>query len=315
LSGRGRRGEGHLRGRRGDRPRTSVAVIVGTYEWHHALDAVLRALADQSDTDFDVVVADDGSGNPTAGVVEHWRSHFGGRLSHVWQPDTGFRLARVLNLGVLATNAQYLVIIHGESIPRRHFVRALRSCARPGWFVAGRRVELSRELTSRVLTEKLPVQHWSRTRWLHLRRQAPPFVAFTSRDRRRVGQSGLPEYEPPGRGYGYLLGVSRADFVQVDGYDMRYEGWGEEDVDIALRLRRLGLRCGHAGPDATLIHLWHPSAEVPDRGNWRLLQETEKSDRIEAVEGLSALAREVGRAQLRANRVTSSSSSSAPAKS
>lgn len=125
----------------------------------------------------------------------------------------------------------------------------------------------------------------------------------------------LPEFEPPDRGYGYLLGVSRADFVQVDGYDMRYEGWGEEDVDIAVRLRRLGLRCGHAGPDATLIHLWHPTVEAADRDNWWLLQETEKSDRIEAVDGLSGLARDLAGAQLSANRVTESSSSSELAKS
>ena len=48
----------------------------------------------------------------------------------------------------------------------------------------------------------------------------------------------------------------------MNGYDMRYEGWGEEDVDIATRLRRIGLRCGHAGPDATLIHLAHES-DIP----------------------------------------------------
>ena len=37
----------------------TVSVIVATYEWPQAFDAVLRALADQSDTDFDLVVADD----------------------------------------------------------------------------------------------------------------------------------------------------------------------------------------------------------------------------------------------------------------
>ena len=72
---------------------------------------------------------------------------------------------------------------------------------------------------------------------------------------------------------------------------MRFEGWGEEDVDVALRLGRIGLRCGHAGPDATLIHLAHTSSEIPDdRPNWHLLQETEASERIEAVEGLRELA-------------------------
>ena len=70
---------------------------------------------------------------------------------------------------------------------------------------------------------------------------------------------------------------------------MRFEGWGEEDVDIAVRLRRIGLRCGHAGPDGTLIHLSHESDIPVERPNWHLLQTTEGSDRVEAVEGLREL--------------------------
>jgi hypothetical protein len=59
-----------------------------------------------------------------------------------------------------------------------------------------------------------------------------------------------------------------------------------------VRLKRAGLRCGHAGAAATLVHLWHATREVRERPNWWLLQETELSDRIEAVEGLRELAAE-----------------------
>ena len=100
----------------------------------------------------------------------------------------------------------------------------------------------------------------------------------------------MPEFVPHDRTYGYLLGVDRTDFERVNGYDMRFVGWGEEDVDIAVRLRRIGLRCGHAGPDGTLIHLWHESEIPAERANWHLLQQTERSDRIEAIEGLRELA-------------------------
>ena len=124
--------------------RARLGVVVSTYEWPEALDAVLRSFCDQSDRDFTLVVADDGSSAATKSVVERWRPAFEDRLTHVWQPDEGFRLARVLNLGVLAIDADYLVLLHGESIPRRHFVRAIRSCIEPGWFVAGRRIQLRR---------------------------------------------------------------------------------------------------------------------------------------------------------------------------
>ena len=269
--------------------RARLGVVVSTYEWPEALDAVLRSFHDQSDRDFTLVVADDGSSAATKSVVEHWRPAFEDRLTHVWQPDEGFRLARVLNLGVLAIDTDYLVLLHGESIPRKHFVRAIRSCIEPGWFVAGRRIQLSEELTARVL-DGLPVHRWGMVDWLRARRDAAPLIALTRRDRRTVGARGLPEFVPVDRTYGYLLCVSRADFERVNGYEMRFEGWGEEDVDIAVRLGRIGLRCGHAGPDATLIHLWHESHIPEDRPNWYLLQETERSNRCAAIEGLRELA-------------------------
>jgi glycosyltransferase involved in cell wall biosynthesis len=266
-----------------------IAVIVSTYEFPAALHAVLWGLAEQSDSDFALVVADDGSSLETEAVVEEWRPAFGARLTHVWQPDEGFRLARVLNLGSLAVDADYLVFMHGESVPRRHFIRALRSCVRPGWFAAGRRVDLAPALTARVLEQGLPVHRWGLLDWLRVRGEAGPLTALTPRDRRRVGARGVPEFRPHNRSYGHLLGLGRADFERVGGYDMRYVGWGEEDVDIAVRLRRIGLRCGHPGPDGTLVHLWHGSQVPAERPNWYLLRETERGDRVEAIEGLGRL--------------------------
>jgi cellulose synthase/poly-beta-1,6-N-acetylglucosamine synthase-like glycosyltransferase len=52
--------------------RELLSVIVATYNREDALDAVLRALARQSDRNFEVIVADDGSGTATARVVETW---------------------------------------------------------------------------------------------------------------------------------------------------------------------------------------------------------------------------------------------------
>jgi glycosyltransferase involved in cell wall biosynthesis len=266
-----------------------IAFVVSTFDFPEALDAVLRGFADQSDPDFTLVVADDGSGPETRAVVERWAHAFRDRLVHVRQANEGFRLARVLNLGALSTDADYYAFLHGESVPRRHFARAIRSAALAGWFVAGRRIDLSRRLTERVLHEHLPVQRWSPLQWLRVRKDVSSLRSLTRRDRRRVGVRNVPEFAPPNRSYGHLLGVRREDFERVNGYDMRFEGWGEEDVDIAVRLRRAGLRCGHAGPDATLIHLWHESEPPTDRPNWYLLQETEQSGRIRAVEGYREL--------------------------
>jgi glycosyltransferase involved in cell wall biosynthesis len=269
---------------------TSLSVIVATYEWPQALDAVLYALSEQSDPEFDVVVADDGSGPETAATVERWAATFGDRLRHVRQEDAGYRLARVKNLGARAATGDFLAMIDGDSVPRAGFVRAMRTSATRGWFLGGKRLELSRALSERVLAEGLPVHRWSLVRWLRERGDARPLSALTPRDRRRPGHDGLPEFVPHTERYGFLFGVFREDFERVNGFDMRYEGWGEEDIDLAVRLRRLGLRCGWPGPQGTLVHLWHESRKGP-RPNAGLLEDTRAGDRLEAVRGLRQLER------------------------
>ena len=263
-----------------------LSVVVATYEWPAALNAVLWALSEQSDSGFDVVVSDDGSGPETAAVVDRWRERFGARLAYARQSDEGYRLARARNLGALKAQGDFIVFIDGDTVPRRHFVRAMRRSAVPGWFVCSKRLLLSRGLTARVLADPLPIHRWSAARWASTGRgQAQPLSTLTPRDRRRPGRSGLPEFVPHADGYGFLLGVGRGDFARVNGYDARYRGWGEEDIDLAVSLQRLGLRCGWPGPQGTLLHLWHESRKGP-RPNLGLLEETRASDRVEAVLGL-----------------------------
>jgi glycosyltransferase involved in cell wall biosynthesis len=271
----------------------SLSVIVSTYEAPEALDAVLRGLADQSDPDFEVVVADDGSGPRTKAVVERWADAVPGRVAHVWQPDVGSsHIAAALNRGALAAFGDFLVVLSGDCVPRRHFVRAIRGAVQPGWFVAANWVRLSPGLTERVLREPAPIQRWSTAHLLLATRGGGPARnTLIRRDRRRVGRTGLPDFAPHNNSY-CCIGVDARDFAAVNGFDTRFVGWGDEDVDLATRLRRFGLRCGHGGADAVPLHLWHESRRDAVRRNWSLLKETEQSDRVEAVEGLRELAGE-----------------------
>ena len=166
--------------------RSSLSIVVATYEWPAALDAVLLALSEQSDGDFDVVVADDGSGPETAGLAEGWKEYL--RLTHVRQDDDGYRLARVRNLGAQEAGGEYLVFLNSDTVPRRHFVRAVRKAGVPGWFLAGKRLLLSRELSERVLADQVPIHRWSLPHWALHAGQSSPLAALTPRDRRRPGR-------------------------------------------------------------------------------------------------------------------------------
>ncbi len=137
-----------------------ISVIVTTYNRDEALAAVLRSLARQTDPNFEVIVADDGSGPSTAALVESWQARAGHRVVHVWHEDRGFRAAEIRNRAILAARGAYCVFLDGDCIVRPDFVAAHRRLAEAGWFVTGNRMLLSRELTESVLRDELAPENW-----------------------------------------------------------------------------------------------------------------------------------------------------------
>ena len=77
-----------------------ISVILSTYNAPAALRASLRSFVPQTDRDFEIVVADDGSTGETADMLASFEAEGPFALHHVRQEDAGFRLARVRNLAI-----------------------------------------------------------------------------------------------------------------------------------------------------------------------------------------------------------------------
>src|SRR5690349_10807434 len=86
-----------------------ISVIVTTFNREDALDAVLRGLSRQTDREFEVVIADDGSGPATAALIADWSKRLGVPLKHVWQEHRGFRAAQARNLAIAASDGVYCI--------------------------------------------------------------------------------------------------------------------------------------------------------------------------------------------------------------
>lgn len=269
-----------------------ISVIVATYNRPDALDAVLRSLAGQSDINFEVLVADDGSRPDTAAVVTRWQGRIGRRLVHVWHPDDGFRLAEIRNRAIVPAAGAYCIFLDGDCLARRDFVAAHRAMAERGWFVTGNRVLLSRQLTQRVLSEGLEVETWTIGQWLTARfsrgiNRLAPLVSLPLGILRKIQAQAW-------RGArGANIGVWRSDLIAVDGFDSSFAGWGREDSDLFVRLIRAGVRRKDGRHATGVLHLWHPEADRARLSdNEQRLGEVLAGDRILASKGLSALAEE-----------------------
>jgi glycosyltransferase involved in cell wall biosynthesis len=266
-----------------------ISLIVTTYNRPDALQAVLAALARQTDRGFEVMIADDGSGPATVALVDHWRSCLGVPLTHVWQMDRGFRAAEIRNRALLASRGDYCVFLDGDCIARSDFIASHRKLAQPGWFVTGNRVLLSPALTGAVLRERLAPESWTSAEW--------------GRQRVRGGVNRLaallklplgPLRKLPARQWrgarSCNLAVWRSDLDRVDGFDASFSGWGREDSDLLIRLQHAGVRRKDGRFATGVIHLWHPEADrtaLP--ANDALLAAVLGSSSTRAQRGLSAL--------------------------
>lgn len=72
-------------------------------------------------------------------------------------------------------------------------------------------------------------------------------------------RDGLEQRSTEGRPGGGII-VARAEALQaVGGFDVRFDGWGREDISLGVALDTL--TGPHVQLDAHLWHLWHPRAQ------------------------------------------------------
>ncbi|MBI4274307.1 MAG: glycosyltransferase family 2 protein [Rhizobiales bacterium] len=264
-----------------------ISVILATYNRADALDAVLRALARQTDRGFEVFVADDGSSAATRLVVESHISRIGVPLKHVWHEDRGFRLAEIRNRAIRACAGVNCVFLDGDCIPRPGFIAAHRRLAESGWFVAGNRALLSRALTEKILRDGLQPELWGVGAFIAARlrgeinRLAPIFSLPLGPLRKRLASQWQ-------GARGSNLAIRKSDLLRVDGFDAAFSGWGLEDSDIIVRLIRSGTRRKDGRFATGVLHLWHPEADRSRLAeNQRRLEEIIGADRVRAIKGMS----------------------------
>jgi len=269
-----------------------ISIIVTTYSRDDALDAALRALAHQSDRNFEIVIAEDGARLETAGIVKRWASRLPVPVKHVRHQHLGFRGGEIRNRGICASVGELCIFLDGDCLASADFVATHRRLAQPGWFVTGNRILLSRELTDAVLAKGLAAEEWT--------------LATLLRERARGGINRLlPTLRlplGPLRGLNRAswegaqtcnLAVARGDLDRIDGFDGAYTGWGLEDSDLVVRLLRAGLRRKDGRFATGVLHLWHAQNDRSQlAANRTRLDEVLRGDRVRALRGLSLLDKE-----------------------
>jgi len=95
----------------------TVSLIISTYNRPQALAKVLAGVARQTHSPREILIADDGSAEPTRNLIDKWKSQSRAPVSHVWHPDDGFRKTIILNKAIKAADGDYMVFLDGDCVP------------------------------------------------------------------------------------------------------------------------------------------------------------------------------------------------------
>jgi glycosyltransferase involved in cell wall biosynthesis len=233
-----------------------VSIILSTYDSPEWLEKALWGYAVQSWSDFEIVVADDGSSMQTACLIEQVQRDTKLTLRHVWQEHKGFRKCRILNRAIAAASGSYLIFSDGDCIPRPDFVAQHVRLAKPGRFLSGGLVRLPGPISQQITQDDILSGRAYHAGWLRklgmpltpkLRFLAvPPRLAWLF-DRVWTTRATF---------NGCNSSVWKDDVLRVNGFDERMH-YGGLDRELGERLVNAGVRPKQIRHRTTCLHLDH----------------------------------------------------------
>ena len=258
-----------------------ISVIVSTYNRPEALAKVLEGLYQQTRLPDEIIVADDGSSDRTRQCVEELKRNYSVPTKHVWQPDEGFRLAKIRNEAIRVCTGDYIVFLDGDCIPDLHFTSDHERLAGRGIFVQGKRILVDQVWSDRFSYQTISSQRFRFLFSRHLgnRHHLIRWGWFPPIINRRLSGTRFCN-----------VAIFRKDLYAVNGFNEAFEGWGREDSEMVVRLYKYGLRRKGHPFAAICFHLWHPENDRAHLAvNDQLLAEAKAADTFVCSRGLQRI--------------------------
>lgn len=243
-----------------------ITVIVPTYNRPRALELCLLSLAEQSLVPDEVMIADDGSGPETKETIrmlaERLKGHF--PVNHVWQDDIGFRKPMILNETVRQSIGDYLIFIDGDCMAHLDFVRSHTAMSSPDTILSGKRVDVGRKLTERLLKKGRPIVSfrpillWDaifggeiKSRKVEEALRIENGLLRRALHRDRITDDGV---------WGCNFSLYKDLFYAINGCDEDFLDGSIEDNDLGIRVLNQGMKVRSVRNLANIFHLWHQSS-------------------------------------------------------
>lgn len=265
-----------------------VSVIITTYNTPQWLQKAVWAWQAQDDLNFELLVADDGSGDATREMIESLAHGSPLPIRHLWHEDRGFRKCTILNQALAAARGEYVIISDGDCLPRPDFVGTHRALARPGRFLSGGYIKLPLQASRDLAQDDVAAGRFAQVEWLreHGFRRSRKLLLAWPQGLLATLIDGVTPTRPTWNGHN--ASASKHDLLMVNGFDERMQ-WGGLDRELGERLENAGV-CGlQIRHRAICVHLDHGHEYVRQEAveyNLSLREQTRRERRTWTEAGL-----------------------------
>jgi glycosyltransferase involved in cell wall biosynthesis len=233
-----------------------VSVIITTYNAVEWLQKVLVGFSVQTECDFEIVIADDGSTSETQELLALFSSKFKYPIVHVWQEDYGFQKSKILNKAILKSNSEYLLFTDGDCIPRKDFVAMHLKYQEKGYFLSGGYFKLPLSISKLITAKNVLDENCFDLNWLKRNGFKANFKS-SKLTKSAVFANFMNWITPTKRSWnGHNSSGWKSDILAVNGFnhDMQYGGL---DRELGERLFNNGLLSKQIRYSAICVHLDH----------------------------------------------------------
>lgn len=233
-----------------------ISVIISTYNAHQWLEKVLWGYECQDYKEFELVIADDGSGEDTRAVIEEFKSRGILKIVHVWHADEGFQKSRILNKAIQAATGDYLIFSDGDCIPRHDFVKVHAVNASPGYLLSGGYFMLPMETSLAITQNDVSNGNAFNVKWLYQRGLVKSFKD------NKLTSKGFKEWflnfitPTKATWNGHNSSGWKKDLIAVNGFNEEMQ-YGGQDRELGERLVNVGIKTKQIRYSAICVHLDH----------------------------------------------------------
>lgn len=257
-----------------------ISIIISTYNSVEWLKKVLWSYSMQSFKNFEIVIADDGSGEDTLNLIKSFQDSFPVPIIHVWHEDNGFQKTKILNKALLACNAEYIIMSDGDCLAREDFVMTHYKFREKGYFLSGGYFKLPMDLSKNINEDDIKTGRCFELKWL--KKNGLPSSYKNLKLYRSALFSKLMNFITPTKPSwnGHNASGWKEDALVVNGFDERME-YGGEDREFGERLVNLGIKSKQIRYSAICLHLDHARGYVNEkalRTNAQIRQETKTNN-------------------------------------